>query len=121
MQDEVGIDGDGHHGQRAGEYHGNEDKVAVMRFALSSNIIHTPPLEGDRRKPPSYLHIFKDKTATICVYVRFKWYPNFPVHHQTTFATKQTMPPRIYPSTSAEQQIGKGRKRKEKRERNVKR
>jgi len=121
MQDVVGIDGDGHYGRRAGEYHGNEDKVAVMRFALSSNIIHTPPLEGDRRKPPSYLHIFKDKTATICVYVRFKWYPNFPVHHQTTFATKQTMPPRIYPSTSAEQQIGKGRKRKEKRERNVKR
>lgn len=47
MQDEVGIDGDGHFGQRAGEYHGNEDKVAVMRFALSSNIIHTPPLEED--------------------------------------------------------------------------
>jgi hypothetical protein len=44
--------------------------------------------------------------------VRFKWYPSFPVHHQTTFATKQAMPPRIYPSTSAEQEIGETGKRK---------
>lgn len=46
MQDEVGIDGDGHYGQRAGEYHGNEDKVAVMRFASSSNLYTRRLLKG---------------------------------------------------------------------------
>jgi hypothetical protein len=46
-----------------------------MRFALISNIIHARPREEADANHQATCISTKDKSATICVCVHFKWYP----------------------------------------------